>query len=91
MSILNTVSVGDIFYYHVDDFPNHVAPKGSISILNTDTYENSLMWVNNDGNTTWLKIISNSYAEMFLSDNTTLVDFDSQTASLTYIYSRRHT
>jgi hypothetical protein len=83
MSILNTVSVGDIFYYHVDDFPNHVAPKGSISILNTDTYENSLMWVNNDGNTTWLKIISNSYTEMFLSDNTTLVGFDSQTASLT--------
>ena len=83
MSILNTVSVGDIFYYQVDDIPTHIAPKGSISILNTDTYENSLMWVNNDGNTVWLKIIPNSYSEMYLSDNTTTVDFDSQTASVT--------
>ncbi|NIP32104.1 MAG: hypothetical protein GTO02_22170 [Candidatus Dadabacteria bacterium] len=83
MSILNTVSVGDIFYYQVDDIPNHVAPKGSISILNTELYENSLMWVNNDGDSTWLKIISNSYSEMFLNDNTTTVGFDSQTASVT--------
>lgn len=83
MSILNKVSVGDIFYYQVDDIPNYVAPKGSIAILNNDIYENSLMWVNNDGNTTWLKIIDNSYSEMFLNDNVTTVDFDSQTASLT--------
>ena len=83
MSVLNKVSVGDIFYYQVNDKPIHVAPKGSIAILNANTYENSLMWVNNDGNTTWLKIIDNSYSEMYLNNNTTIVDFDSQTASLT--------
>lgn len=83
MSVLNKVSVGDIFYYQVSDKPTHVAPKGSIAILNANTYENSLMWVNNDGNTTWLKIIDNSYSEMYLNNNATIVDFDSQTASLT--------
>lgn len=79
MGVLNQISVGDIMYYQVDDIPTHSAPKGSVSILNTDGYENAFMWVNNNGNTVWLKLISPSYTKMFISDNTVGTDFDSQT------------
>lgn len=87
MSVLSKSSVGDIFYYVVDDFPTHVAPKGSVSILNGDVWEGRALWVNNNGSNVWLKLIPDSHGEMFISDNTTTIDFDSQTASLTPPYS----
>ena len=87
MAVIANVSVGDIFYYLVDDFPTHSAPKGSVSILNGGQWEGRAIWVNNNGSDVWVKSISDSYGEMYISDNTTTIDFDSQTASLTPPYS----
>jgi hypothetical protein len=87
MAVIANVSVGDIFYYLVDDFPTHSAPKGSVSILNGGQWEGRAIWVNNNGSDVWVKSISDSYGEMYISDNTTTIDFDSQTDSLTPPYS----
>lgn len=73
MAVLSKISVGDIIYYTVDDVPTHSASKGSIAILSTSEspYENSMMWVNNNGGSIWLKIISPAYGEITLNNGTT--------------------
>ena len=53
MGVLNQISVGDIMYYQVDDIPTHSAPKGSVSILNTDGYENAYDGLTNEVITLW--------------------------------------
>jgi hypothetical protein len=70
MAVLSKISVGDILYYVVDDFPSHTAPKGSIAVIIPGTYENSVFWRNNDGGTTWIKLVSNSYGHMYVNNNT---------------------
>lgn len=89
MAVLNQISVGDIMYYQVDDIPSHSAPKGSVAILNTDTYENAYIWVNNNGNVTWLKSVSPSYSKMFINNNTVGVDFDTQTIGEWYSFTNQ--
>jgi hypothetical protein len=69
MSIISEISVGDVNYYVVDDFPDHTAPKGSVSIRKNNY--STRMYLNNDGGTTWLKTISPEYGEMFFNGNTT--------------------
>ena len=76
MAVIANVSVGDVFYYLVDDFPTHSAPKGSVSILNGDVWEGRAMWVNNDGNTVWIKLIGDSYGELFVNESAITIDFD---------------
>jgi hypothetical protein len=88
MAVLQKISVGDIFYYLVDDIPSHVAPKGSISILKSDLdgYKGTLFVNNNDSNV-WLKLIKPSYGQMYLIDNVNEVDFDGFTIGSWYSYS----
>lgn len=74
MSVLSKISVGDILFYTVDDKPTHVSPKGSISILNGSGLNSSLFYRNNDGGNTWVKLIGKAYANMFIDNNTTLID-----------------
>jgi hypothetical protein len=55
-------------YYQVDDIPTHTAPKGSVAIMTSGTsWDNGFTFVNNDGGTTWLKCISQSYGVMSLT------------------------
>lgn len=84
MAVLSNISVGDIFYYVVDDFPTHTAPKGSVSLFRSEQYQGILMYVNNDGGNTWLKIISPAYGILSVSGYDTTVDFDSQTVGSWY-------
>jgi hypothetical protein len=49
MGVIAKVSVGDIFYYQVDDVPTHTAPKGSVALMvSGSTYSNSFNYVNNE-------------------------------------------
>lgn len=70
MAIISKISVGDIIFYEVDNKPTHNAPKGSISILNGELISNSVFYVNNDGGSTWLKIISPEHGNMYLNGAT---------------------
>lgn len=84
MSVVSKISVGDIFYYVVDAVPTHSAPKGSVSILH---YENTTtMYINNDSSTTWLKTIVPAFGEMYINNNTTLLEWNNYTASLFYSF-----
>jgi hypothetical protein len=72
MAVLSKISVGDIFYYTVDDIPSHVAPKGSVSIMVAElsVYNNGFTYVNNDGGSVWLKYIEPKYGEISLNGTT---------------------
>jgi hypothetical protein len=88
MAIVSNISVGDILFYEVDDIPTHSAPKGSISILNGSNFNNSVFYINNDGGTTWLKIVSPSYGYLYLNNNTVGVSADGdQTLGAWYSFS----
>ena len=88
MAVISNISVGDILFYEVDDIPTHSAPKGSISILNGSAYQNSVFYINNDGATTWLKIVSPAYGYMYLNNNTVGVVADGdQTLGSWYSFS----
>jgi hypothetical protein len=78
MAIVSNISVGDVMYYQVDEIPTHVAPKGSVAIMTSGiTYANGFTYVNNDGNTTWLKCISPSHGNFSYNEITNEYDFDS--------------
>lgn len=84
MAILKQVSVGDIMYYYTDDVPNHLAPKGSISIVSSDTYDNGFIYVNNNGGNVWVKCIRPSYGGINITNNTTGVSADGTQALLSW-------
>lgn len=87
MAIISEISVGDIFYYLLDDKPSHSAPKGSVSIIDSNGgFENTAMYVNNDGGSTWIKIVSPAYGVLSTSGNTNGVDFDGQTIGSWYAW-----
>jgi hypothetical protein len=87
MAVIEKISVGDIFYYLVDDIPTHSAPKGSISILSsTNDGYNGAKYVNNNGGVVWLKMIKPSYGQMYISDNATEVGFDNFTIGSWYSF-----
>lgn len=73
MAVLSKISVGDIFYYTVDDIPSHIAPKGSVSIIDVERsiYDNGFTYINNDGGTVWVKCIEPKYGEISLGLGTT--------------------
>jgi len=87
MAVLSNITVGNIIYYVIDDIPTHSAPKGSISILNSTVYNKSLMYINNDGSSTWLKIITPAYGNIHFNNGVLEVDFDSQTIGSWYPWS----
>ena len=73
MGILAKISVGDILYYEVDDIPTHIAPKGSVSIIgDSSPYDNTFMYVNNNGGSVWLKCIDSKYGQITLNNGTTV-------------------
>ncbi len=76
MAVVNKISVGDIFYYTVDNVPTHTAPKGSVAILDSvlSSFDNTMMYINNDGAATWLKLVSVDYASIYLNGGTTLIE-----------------
>jgi hypothetical protein len=84
MGVISQISVGDVMYYQVDDIPTHTAPKGSVAIMSGSTYTNGFTYVNNDGGTTWLKCITPSYGEIYLSNATNTADFEAQTVGSFY-------
>jgi hypothetical protein len=87
MGVVTKISVGDILYYQVDDIPTHSAPKGSVAIMSSGTtYSNGFTYVNNDGDTTWLKMISSDGGSMYLQGATNTIDFDSQTVGSYYAF-----
>jgi hypothetical protein len=87
MAVISKISVGDIFYYTVDDIPTHVAPKGSVSILSGHKYSNKFIWVNNNGGSVWLKCIKPSYGVLTLNNGTTGVIADgTQTLGTWYLF-----
>ena len=86
MAILSKTSVGDVVYYVVDAIPNHIAPKGSISLLKSNSLLGR-MFINNDGNTVWLKMISDGYGEESLTNATTgFVAGSDQVTNTWYIF-----
>ena len=87
MAIISTISVGDIFYYLVDDVPSHSAPKGSVAIIDgSSEFDNTSLYINNDSSTSWLKIVTPSYGVLATSGNTNTTDFDSQTIGSWYAW-----
>lgn len=75
MAVLNEITVGSIKYYIVDEKPTHAAVKGSIAI---NFKNNNRLYINNDGATTWFKVIEKEHGSMFWSNNTTLRPEDGQ-------------
>jgi hypothetical protein len=69
MAILNEITVGSVVYYLVDSEPIHVAPRGSVAIVNNVNFYR--IYVNNDGGSVWLKTITKEFGEIFFSNNTT--------------------
>jgi hypothetical protein len=67
MSILQQISVGNTFYYEVDDIPTHTAPKGSVSVDGVT----GLIYQNNNGGSVWLKNVHPNYGEMHVTGNVT--------------------
>jgi hypothetical protein len=55
-------------------------------MVSGSTYSNSFNYVNNDGGTTWLKLISTSYGEITLTNATNTIDFDSQLTTSFYAF-----
>lgn len=87
MAILSETSVGDIFYYVLNSIPTHIAPRGSVSIINgVSEFDNTALYINNDGGTTWIKIISPSYGLLTTNGNVNTTDFDSQTIGSWYAW-----
>ncbi len=87
MAVVSQISVGDVMYYQVDDIPTHTAPKGSVAMMSSGTtYSNGFTYVNNDGGSTWLKLISPSYGEISLTDATNTIDFDTQSTASFYAF-----
>lgn len=84
MAVLSKISVGDIFYYLIDDVPTHSAPKGSVSVLSNDSAP--FIYRNNDGGSVWVKNIKPSYGEMFISDSTTEFAWDDYTLGAFYSF-----
>jgi hypothetical protein len=83
MSVIAKISVGDIFYYEVDGTPTHSAPKGSVSIVKSDA--GGTTYINNSG-TTWLKTIKPAYGEMYISDSTTIKNWNDYTLGSFYSF-----
>lgn len=67
MSVISNISVGDIQFYEVDNFPTHTAPKGSVAMENVG----GKVFVNVDGGTLWLKTVTSEYGNMYFNGNTT--------------------
>jgi hypothetical protein len=84
MAVLEKISVGDIFYYLVDNIPTHDAPKGSVSIVSNDSF-NGFVYSRTDG--AWVKKIVSAYGEMNLTNNTTVLDWGSFTEGAWYSFS----
>lgn len=73
MAVISNISVGDVIYYTVDDIPTHIAPKGSISIVDSSqsSYDNTVFYINNDGGTVWLKAMTTGEGSIYLGNGTT--------------------
>ena len=76
MAVLQRITVGDVHYCTTDEIPTHIAPKGSIAIVISEQFSNTLKYINNDGGTVWLKIIEPSYGQLSLNNGTTGVEAD---------------
>jgi hypothetical protein len=76
MAVIEKISVGDIFYYLVDDIPTHSAPKGSVAILSGNDILSSINYINNDGGVIWIKMIKPLYSQMYVSDEPDVNEID---------------
>lgn len=67
MSVLSKITVGDVEYHEVDCAPTHTAPKGTIAI-DKASY---LLYLNNDGGSTWIRLFKGNLGEMHFANNST--------------------
>ena len=74
MAILNEITVGDIKYQLVDSIPVSTEPRGTVAILKQPTLDSAISYVNIDGGTKWVQLMTPAFGKSFFTGNTTAVN-----------------